>query len=238
MFKKIKFYCSLPEVLENYPIVKAKEFKFEWLKQSGQQFKKNVDNRNVGESISSTAKCPGIHSIIKTGYILPSWFDFSIKTYADPNRFEYFIPQNIQNYLDERNYKKQLISWFDSSNPAIAIPSHENYLQTLIKIIMPWAVSIPKGYKLLIQPIPYPDTTDFSSTIGVLTSGEFYEIHPILRWHSLNKEVFVKAGTPLCQLIPMQDKEIEVEILHYDNNIKKKEIEWNFMTSHKFIREH
>jgi hypothetical protein len=236
--KKIKFYCSLPEVLEKYPIIKSKDFNYAWLKKSAIEYKKDLQTNSKYQHVNGTIKCTGIHSILNKGYILRSWFDLTIKTTNDPYKFEYIIPQEIAAYLEEKKYNKQLITWFSGDDSRLSVPLSENSLQTLIKIITPWAVSIPKGWNLLIQPIPYPDETAFTATHGILESGDFYEINPILAWHKKNEDVLIKAGTPLCQLIPIKETEIKVENLPYDDNIKKQEAQWRYNISHKFTRDY
>ena len=236
--KKIKFYCSLPEVLEKYPIIKCKSGHFNWLKRSSQEYKNDYEINHKCKHISGVIKCDGIHSILNTGYILKTWFDFTIKTTDDPYKFEYIIPSEIFSDLEQKKYNKQLISWFSGNDSKLNTPLPKQSLQTLIKIIMPWSVSIPKGWNLLIQSVPYSDETSFTSTQGILKSGDFFEINPIIIWHRKNEEVLIKAGTPLCQLIPIRDTDIEIENLPYNEKIKKHEEQWKYNISHRFTRDH
>ena len=235
LFKKdkIKFFCSLPEVKEKYPIQPAKDVNFSWFKKSAIAYRtQNKQDINV----SGTAKCPGIHNICSKGYILKSWFDVKIKTTDNPNEFQFAIPPQIQNYLQEKNFNKELIKWFAGDNPALSIPLPEHSLQTLIKITMPWAVYIPRGWNLLVMPIPYPDHPEFTCTHGILPSGDFHEIHPILAWHKKEGEVTIDAGTPLCQLIPIKNEDIGVDVLEWNDFAKKQEEKWIYNMSHKFKR--
>ena len=61
---------------------------------------------------------------------------------------------------------------------------------------------IPKGYTLMSMPIPYPDSHVFTAAIGFL-DGDYGPnfLNVQLFWHELNGEVFIPAGTPLCQYI-------------------------------------
>jgi hypothetical protein len=235
LFKKdkIKFYCSLPEVKEKYPIVQSKDINFKWFRKSALAYK---EKSKETLSVSGTAKCPGIHNITSEGYILRSWFDMSIKTTDDPNNFRFLVPPQIQYYLREKNFNKDLIKWFSGDDPSMSIPLPDHSLKTLIKITMPWAVYIPKNWSLLIMPIPYPDEPEFTCTHGILPSGNFHEIHPIISWHKKQGELLIKAGTPLCQLIPIYNKKIDVDVLDYDDFARKEEAKWAFNMSHTFKR--
>lgn len=235
--KKVKFYCSLPEVLEKYPIISAKGCKPLWLKESAASYKKDLQNAKTSH-VNGVIKCTGIQSVFSKGFIMRTWHDLTIKTGSDPYRFEYFIPEAITAYLQERNYNNQLISWFSGKDPSINFPISDNCLKTPIKFITPWAVQIPVGWSLLIQPIPYPDDPIFTATPGILGQGDFYEINPIVIWNKLNSEILIKAGTPICQLIPVKDDEIDVVNLPFDEKIKNHAINWKFNIGHRFIRDH
>ena len=233
---KIKFYCSLPEVKDKYPIISAKDFRPHWAKASALAYKEFVKNTPAHVRTTGTVKCPGIRDISSRGFILQSWFDFSILTTSNSIEFQYAVPQGLVEHLKESGFKKDLIEWFSGDVPQVAIPLAKNDLQTLLKIATPWVVSIPKGWSLLIMPIPYSDEPEFTATHGLLERGDFYEINPILKWHKRPGELLVKAGTPLCQLIPVKDEFIECEILGYNAEIKQKERNWLFNMVHSFSK--
>jgi hypothetical protein len=233
---KIKFYCSLPEVKDKYPIIPAREFHPQWAKNSAIAYKEFVKNNAKYIRTTGIVKCPGIRDITSKGFILQSWFDFSILTTDNPIEFQYCIPQGLAEHLKAQGFKKDLIEWFSGDVPQVAIPLAKNDLQTVLKIITPWAVSIPKGWSLLIMPIPYSDEPEFTATHGLLEHGNFYEINPILKWHKRPGELLVKAGTPLCQLIPVKDELIDCEILEYNAEIKQKEQNWLFNMVHSFSK--
>lgn len=224
--------------MEKYPIIKAKEFKPQWIKDSASAYKSDLNTKSKTSHVNGTIKCVGIHAILNRGFILRTWHDFTIRTGSDPYQFEYFIPEAITSYLQERNYNNQLISWFSGKDSTIRTPVPDGSLKTLIKLVMPWSVEIPKGWSLLIQPIPYPDEPAFSATHGILSRGDFYEINPILIWHKMNSETLIKAGTPICQMIPIRDEEIEFENLPYDEKTTKRALMWKFNVTHRFVRDH
>ena len=231
---KIKFYCELPEVKEQYPIIPAREYKFNWITEAARAFKEVAAKKSAYQQITGIVKCPGVLPIMKQGYILRSWFDLTIRPFGD-GRFEFHLPQGIFSYLKEKNYDKKLISWFSPDDPAHAIPLSDDQLQSLIKITLPWVVSIPKGWQLMFIPIPYPDMTEFTAVHGVLEAGEFYNINAIIKINQINKEFTIPAGTPLFQLVPIKLNTDQIEILDYTDSIKQLELKNNFLSNNTFI---
>lgn len=233
--KKVKFYCSLPEVKEKYPIVPARSQTFQWLRNSATAYKKIANERGTYEQVSGTVKCGGVASIMQHGYIVKSWFDMTIKPVGDSKNFECFIPEGIYTYLHEKNYNKKLVTWFSNDNPSHSIPLASTDLQSLIKINTPWIVSIPKNWNLLFMPIPYSDNPEFSATHGVLEPGEKYDISVIIKIHSTDKELFIPAGTPLCQFIPFQTDITPVEFSDITEEMKKLNTQYQYDRNHSFI---
>lgn len=231
---KIKFYCELPEVKEKYPIIPSGEYRFKWIRESAKAFKDIVAKKSAYEQITGVVKCPGVIPIMKQGYIVRSWFDLTITPLQD-GRFECHIPQGIFSYLKERNFNKKLISWFSADEPAHSIPMSANQVQSLIKISLPWSVSIPQGWKLMAIPVPYPDMTEFTAVHGILEAGELYDINAIIKVNQLDKEFTIFAGTPLFQFIPIKTDLPQIEILDYTETIKQVALKHKFESNNTFI---
>lgn len=171
---------------------------------------------------------------MQQGYIVRSWFDLTIKPLGD-GLFECHIPQGIFSYLKERNFDKRLISWFSADDPAHSIPLAANQVQSLIKITLPWSVSIPNGWELIAIPIPYPDMTEFTAVHGTLKAGEFYNINAIIKINQVDKEFTIFAGTPLFQLIPIKTSLAQIEILDYTESTKQLELKHKFSANNTFV---
>jgi len=152
---KIKFYCQLDQVVENYPVLDQSVKKFTWRNRLAQLLRGQKNTNTV-------YKCPGIYNLLNNGYILPNWFDFSIKPCNDEYKFEYSIPMQLQNYLQNKKFSKEPIGWFSGDDIAYSVPVPHGSMKTLIKINTPWCVELPKDLDLLITSIPYNDNTFFS----------------------------------------------------------------------------
>jgi hypothetical protein len=233
---KVTFHCKLPEVLEQYPIVPAKSVKFNWLRQSAVDFKNMAEQKGKYESVAGTVKCSGLQNIMQRGWILSSWFDLTIRTsQEDGDRFDYAIPTSIDLYLNETKWKYKLVSWFSDSEAALRVPMPQNSLQSLIKIGTPWTVSVPKGQALLMMPLPYPDQPEFSAVHGIIEPGDFYDINAIIAIHRRPGELFIPAGTPLCQMmvIDLEDPAVEQQVQSPQN--RKDELKTIYRNAHRFI---
>ena len=110
-----------------------------------------------------------------------------------------------------------------------------NQVQSLIKISLPWSVSIPQGWKLMAIPVPYPDMTEFTAVHGILEAGELYDINAIIKVNQLDKEFTIFAGTPLFQFIPIKTDLPQIEILDYTETIKQVALKHKFESNNTFI---
>ena len=233
---KVTFHCKLPEVMERYPILPARSVKHAWLRQSALSFKQRAEEIGRYESIAGTVKCSGLQNIMQRGWILTSWFDLTIRTSAqDGDKFEFAIPTAIDSYLTNTKWNRKLVSWFSESEPALRVPMPANSLQTLIKIATPWTVSIPKGRALLMMPIPYPDQPEFSAVHGIMEAGDFYDVNAIIGIHKRPGELFIPAGTPLTQMMVIDQEDYDLAQQEQSQANWLDELRTRFRTTHRFI---
>lgn len=211
---KVEFYSVNWPQTYNYPIEAINTVNQPWLAGIKDNLKNKSKNYDV--SLGSSYLCSGIREIMSTGYVLRAHYDFIISTNGDGNSFEWQLPDKS---LDP-------ISFFSPEQYGDYAPLPAQTLRSLIKIVTPWRVRLPKDWKLLILPIQYGEKQPFTCSGGILDTQISREIHPILFWHILNGEEFVKAGTPLCQLIPIQTATVEFEI----RKSSEKELEYDQIT--------
>jgi hypothetical protein len=232
--KQPTFYCSLSEVLENYPLVPAKSLRPKWVTESARAYKQEVEQMGTQTPVKGTARCPGIFKLMHRGWILKSWFDITIIPEHGTSRFRVHVPEGFESYLRQRGFTKSLINWFSGDLVSRAIPLKEGSLDTTIKITTPWTVSVPKGQTLLFLPLTYADRQDFTCAPGVLEPGECYDINPIICIHT-DKEVFIPAGTPLLQIMSIQQEDIELaQLLETPEHWAKDQAQM-YRHSHTFI---
>ena len=233
---KLEFICTSPGVEEVMPIIRASEYKHSWIKkavedmktngsiaaphrrdyeQSNQQGQQNTDNEE-----RHTAKCPALQMVQNTGWIMRLHQDIKLKTFGDGEDVNFTIPFQSQ---QEPIVSKHLTHSF--------YPFFENWpkdtMKKIVKINLPWFARIPKGYKLL-QTHPFLlDENRFTTMSGVLDP----ELGPAnvgtipMYWHCVDdeKDIILKAGTPLAQfiLIPKEEPDFTQVDLNEDPKFQK-----------------
>lgn len=201
--KSIKFYSECESITDTYPIYPARDYKRQWVKncaKSFQKFKKLNDNTS---NVRTAVMCPGIRGIMESGFIITTWFDFTIETNESDNyNYKVYTPESLDIYLDKVGYtNSRLITDFNTKQLPIRIPTN-NYFGSIIKVHLPWSLEIPAKESLTILPVQYDDNPQFTACGGLLKEGFGVELNIHLFWHEKNGRVFVPAGTPLCQIIP------------------------------------
>ena len=250
----VEWICTLSGVDEVMPIIRASQYKHEWMKKAVHDMKTNgsLSNKHKREWEQNdvmqdgfqsfkpddnrhTAKCPALQMWHNTGFILRLHQDIKIKTIGNGEDVSWIAP-------------------FQAKGPPLLTkhltnslyPFYENWpkdtLKKIIKINLPWKARIPKGYKL-IQMHPYMlDDNRFTTMAGVL--------HPHLGiaavgtipmwWHTTDDEVeqTLLAGTPLAQfvLVPQEEPNFTIIDSIDDPNYVKEERFNNLMFSNSFTR--
>jgi hypothetical protein len=186
----IRFYSIEPGVAELFPIIQSAKLK------------RKFTNMPVVEGELSVKTCPGIRKVVSTGWVVTAPADFVIKPSSDGLRFEWLEP------------------WlFGTSAPTLKGPSYiadhgpdqvlpligddPATLKSVVKVQTPWRVETSDDVLLLQLPVTYNNEHRFSSATGFLDTRYGYNINVQLFWHVIDKEILIKAGTPLCQLIPV-----------------------------------
>lgn len=212
--KKIEFYSTVPGLPDLFPIVKAKDALPKWAKSARDSFIKQKNESNG--RMNHIYQCPGIFDLLGQGYVVPMWHDIIISTDGNPDEFRWTVPTSDLADFD----KERSIVESQSNGTESIVPMKPWSMNTLVKINTPWHVVAPRGVKLLIIPIAYPDTFEFESSTGILNPGYNNEIN-IQLYHNIQKgEVFIKAGTPLAQIIPLSEQEFDL-VCREMNNIDK-----------------
>lgn len=202
---KIDFY-TLAEGLElAYPIYPAKNLKMDWIKQAQKTFQDS--RKDLGQvRHSSSHMCSGIRQLVQNAFVLTTWHDINIITNGDGHTFKWFTPStnNETVFYPHKKENIKAVEYFAPSTYGDFAPLPKDTLKTIIKIPTPWRVHMPTGWGLMYLPLHYYDEQRFTSSVGVLDPSISNELNGILFWHELNSDVLIKAGTPLCYLVPVK----------------------------------
>lgn len=203
--KKIEFFSRIPGLAESFPIVPAKEFMPNWASTARTDYIDSL-KQNSGR-FSHIYQCPGIFDLMSQGFIIPMWHDVLIETNGDPKNFGWTIPTtDIVDLMDGMNLVEKQQSGLDG-----LLPTRPWGLQTIIKFNTPWQIIAPKGMKFIMIPLPYPDGYEFECTQGILDPGISSEINFQIWWNITKGKYMLKAGTPMCQLIPLTEDKYSFE---------------------------
>jgi hypothetical protein len=202
-FKKkkpfVRFVNLIPGVEIAHPVIKSNEHMFDWIRTAALEYKEKLNNSDFTKQIGSTSRCPGIHGIFKSGFIVTAPIDFTITTdETSPGNFEWSCPTRPT--VDGQDY----ISGHSPSQLSAYLPFREDTLASVVKVNTFWKVTSSADIVMIQIPIPYPDHNLFTAATGVVDCCEnYHEVNVQIFWHKLNGTHHVKAGTPLCQLIPV-----------------------------------
>jgi|TARA_B110000503_G_scaffold127178_1_gene196601 hypothetical protein len=205
-FKKKKPWVRFTNAMAGaeiaHPVITAQSYNFDWYKAAAADYRKRQSERtetqNLNNHLVSTTRCPGLHQLFKTGFIITNPIDFTIETKKDsPGLFRWESAVNAEfggkDYIGA-HVPEQLYQF---------MPFREDTLSSLVKVNTQWKMYSSADIVFLQLPIAYPDHNMFTAAHGMLDPQIVFEINVQLFWHKLEGIHLVKAGTPLCHLVPI-----------------------------------
>jgi len=196
----IEFFNNEKSIIDHFPIIEAKDLKLRWVKRVKEDFQKHAQEGNTNDpNFIHLSRCPGIFDMFRYGYIISLHKDIIIK--LDPTNKKNFKWSLPGNEYQGRVYGDKAFSIGWQSTNLIAKPPWA--ADFIIKINTGWHVIAPKGVKFLMLPIAYPDTFDFTFTPGILDPAILTEVNFQMFWNATEPETFIRAGTPIVQMIPL-----------------------------------
>ena len=185
----IEFFSVIEGVAEAYPVVQAKKALPSWVSEA----------RKEKNDATSITKCPGIFELFGAGYILPLPWDVEVE--STNQRLEAFM-----NPVMEELLKKPPVQIQDGDSIAKHLPKRPWSNKSVLKINTPW--HIKSKHKVMILPMAYSEAMDFESSIGLLDPSVSSEIN-VQGYVNFFGVKTLKAGYPLCHIVPMTDEKIE-----------------------------
>ena len=208
--KNFEFYSLDESIAYSYPIKRITELEMPWVKLSQKHFAETKKDFSQQNHVASHM-CSGIRGVMENGWVITMPNDIYIETngtenitWATPDvskKLNFFPPELFGNYVN--------------------LPP--STLKTIIKIDTTWRFKAPDGWGLLMLPIQYISENRFTSTMGIIDPKICNSINPVLFWHTINGNEMIKAGTPLCQLIPIKLDKFDNEFNAIIRNSTEKE---------------
>lgn len=191
---KLEFFSTVDGVADAHPILPAREVIPKWVTKARAEYLSDKQKSNI-------FRCPGIMEVFMSGYIVPAWHD--VKLESGGEHLNAYVP----NYELENLLGYPPISHQPGDTIAKHLPKRPWSHQDIFKVNTPWHVK--SKVKFMMIPLPYTDSFEIESTIGIWDPAISSEIN-IQLYVNVIGTFDIKAGTPLCQLIPMTEKTCEL----------------------------
>lgn len=194
--KPVVLDCFVSEqyafVKEHFPLVRSSKYVPEWWKQVP---KSNFDWNNF--VVNATVKsCSGIIGTFKNGFIHPMWSDLAIK--IENNEWKY-------KYSDE-------LSKLDLHSNEQIPNFYSNHL--FFKLTSPWTIN-QKNIKLaFVDPFYTLNTLKpYIIPYGIIEPNFAYNpLNFFMMIPNRDTRLMIKHGTPMIQILPLTDKQIELNM--------------------------
>ena len=200
---KIEFFCTYPGVLDTWPIEPISRAIPNWVRTAKQEY---VANKSADNHSSHIFRCNGIGELYKQGYVVRAWHDFTVQATREQLKLQ--APTEHLNKLGISIQHADTVSKF--------LPHRLGSCKSIIKCNTPWHLIAP--CKFLMLPVAYSDNVDFEACIGILDPSVSTEINVQLYWNRFGDISKVKAGTPLCHLIPITEQTCELIVREKNEN--------------------
>jgi hypothetical protein len=159
-------------------------------------------------TLLSIKLCPAVNNYMQAGYVIPAWCDIEIKFDGENWRVNY---SNL-NYQHRTHPEDQFKGMFDRFK-----------FRTDIKLDSPWAIYTAPGYSIMWMPMWFHNN-DFQAVPAIVDTDRVPNHNPINIMLHEPKDILIKMGDPLVQVIPFKKENITAVSREYtDNDYKRKD---------------
>lgn len=192
----VRFYSLTLGVLELFPIIKSKDVP-----------RKFLDRGEYPGHVLPTSTCPGLRKIVACGFIIPAPADFEISTNGDQSTFAWRAPVEFTKGVPD---SKGYINSHAKEQTAPLLSNFHDTLTTVVKIETPWRFETSDDMVMLVLPVQYNNEDRFTAATGILDPRYSNTVNIQLFWKKTNGKTLVRAGTPLCQFIPIRRDDLNL----------------------------
>lgn len=132
--------------------------------------------------------CPSFADIYNEGFVIVAPCDIVLRYHEQSQLWEW--ETSMSQIKIEVHGNNQFVNWVDGN------------VKSIFKLPLPYAVFLPKGYNLRQVPLIYNYNPDWHVAYGVYRADQVPELTIQIMYTSDKKEILIKQGTPLCQMIP------------------------------------
>lgn len=198
MSKLLVHYDAPEDPLHPYNLFKpypASENIPKWFDRIGVEFQNSV----------TVKKCRGVADLIYSGYLINWPFDATISK-NDEGKLTIFRTRSGDRHEFHPHPSIQLDGY-----PDFNLHSQANGIE---KITTPYRIATPDGTSVMVQQPVYRPELKVEVMPGIIDSDKFYGPFNILfmiKDYSGDRNIKIKAGTPLAQIIPFARDEWEIQ---------------------------
>lgn len=205
---KIEFFSAVHGVASAYPIIESKKNMPNWMYDARKEYSQNENKRDL-----TISRCPGIVEVLTKGFVVTAWHDIDVV--STEHELNAGSPSELLNTLLDGNPTLQIQS---GEGIGKFLPRRPWSNKNILKINTPW--HIKADTKFLMIPLPYTDIFEFESCIGILDPAISSEIN-VQGYVNGRGSFTIKAGQPLCQLIPLTQEQYEFVVRDMDDSDEK-----------------
>lgn len=184
----------------------ARNFIPSWYKKTPSTNNKNetiVGHNYKNLPLMRTVKtCPSFHDVFNDGLVLVSPCDIHIGLFDNDNTYRWEVAIKHQDIRLETHDDLQFLDYYDSQK-----------IRQVFKLVSPFYFKTPAGYSLRQIPYMYDDKDDFTVPYGIINSDVFHEVNPQILYTSKDNDILIKAGQPLCYLVPFKREKTNLKLL-------------------------
>lgn len=227
----VRFYSLEPGVATLYPIFPSRQL-----------IRKYREWSDIPD-VLSTKNCPGILKLTATGWIVTAPADFTIKIDEHGLGYQWREPWRFRTGPEYPPDMSRYVSAVHGPNQtACLLDDPDKVLSSIVKIETPWRVEASDDVLFMMLPVHYNNEKRFFSATGILDSRYGYNLNIQLFWNSREPgETLVKAGTPLCHIIPLNRDSLSLSnydtvVEDADNNDWIRERAWVYASNCALIK--
>ena len=216
--EKLSNVC-LSEFTPPYPAAKDMP---DWYKNLGQFYE-----HDDGFEAPTAKACPGIFDLLRAGYIIPAWSDFSFKYHSDdPDSWMVQRARALKNAGHWHYHPNDQINGCPinhTESEEFDVPS----CRTFVKITSPWFLELDEGYSVMFMQPYYRVSPYYTVLPGIMDPciGDISnkELNIFIQLNIPDTDIRIKRGDPLVQLIPFRRENFKYELKNeYDADDLKK----------------